>query len=372
MKEIFKQFYLYIRKYFLYFLSIFLPHKKMATGKSPDEIQKALFIRIDRIGDLVLSTPALKAFRHFFPDCELSVLASKSNHTVLLNLPYVDKIVTYDHGQNIFKKISTLRRLKKYKYDLVVDPYSGYELKTALIAAYSGAPLRLGYASYGREIFFNVIAGYPENDQHFKDVVINVFKPLGVEIAEATPEINLSEAEKEWSIKWIEQHQVSSRHLVGIHPGAFYESQRWLKESFAEIINRLQENNELEVILFGGPDDEELVKSIASLVYKTTNTYTFRSLRKFIALLSYCNILVCNNSGPLHIATALNLPTVSFIGPTNSARWSPIGEHHKILKVEGLECLGCGQGKCPKGSMACMQGILPIEAFNAVNEMLNS
>jgi len=110
-------------------MSIFLVHKTMTTGKLPDEIKKALFIRIDRIGDLVLSTPALKAFKHYFPDCELSVLASKSNHPVLLNLPYVDNVIIYDRDQNISKKMSTLRQLRKYKYDLVVDSYSDYEFK---------------------------------------------------------------------------------------------------------------------------------------------------------------------------------------------------------------------------------------------------
>jgi len=336
----------------------------MTPGRCHGEFKKALFIRIDRIGDLVLSTPALKAFKQYFPDCELSVLASKSNHAVLLNLPYVDNIITYDHCQDITKKLSTLRRIRKYGYDLVVDPYSSYELKTALIAAYSGAPLRLGYASYGREVFFNVTATNPGNDLHFKDVVLNVMKPLGVEKVTSTPEICLSEAEKNWSIKWIEQNQIGSKPIVGIHPGAFYKSQRWLPEHFADLINKINEQNKFATVLFHGPEDIYTVKAIKEMVKKNILTFISHDLREFLALQSLCNVFICNNSGPLHLAVAQNIQTISFMGPTEKSRWMPIGSAHKVLRIDSLPCIGCKKGSCIIKTHDCMRLISPLHVIN--------
>ncbi len=366
MKEVLKFFYLYFRKYFLYSLSIFLFRTTMTKVKLPYEFKKALFIRIDRIGDLVLSTSALMSFKHNFPDCELSVLASRTNNPVLLNLPYIDNIIIHDKAQNIFKKISTLRRLRKYNYDLVVDPYSGYELKTAVIAAYSGAPLRLGYASYGREVFFNVPATYPENDQHFRDVVLNVFKPLGVEKVTSTPEIRLSEAEKEWSIKWIDQNQIGTKPIVGIHPGAYYESQRWLPEHFADLINKINEQKKFAAILFHGPEDIYVVDAIKEMIKKNIPTFISYDLRKFLSLQSLCNVFICNNSGPLHLAVAQNIKTISFMGPSEKWRWMPIGSEHKVFRIDNLPCIGCKKGICGIKTHDCMRMISPSSVIDAL------
>jgi len=332
----------------------------------PCEIKKALFIRIDRIGDLVLSTPALKAFKRYFPDCELSVLASKTNRPVLLNLPYVDNIITYDYSLNIFKKISTLRRLRKYNYDLVIDPYCDYELKTALIAAYSGALIRLGHASYGREVFLNLIATNPENDQHFKDLVLNVLKPLGVEKETSIPEIRLSEAEKEWSLKWIERNQIGSRPIVGIHPGAYYESQRWLPEYFADLINKIDEQEKFAAILFHGPEDICLVKNIKKMIKKSLPTFVSHDLRKFLSLQSLCDVFICNNSGPLHLAVAQKIQTISFMGPTEKVRWMPIGSAHKVFRLDSLPCIGCKKGNCKVITHDCMRMFSPSVVVDAL------
>jgi heptosyltransferase-2 len=339
----------------------------MTIGNFPGEINKALFIRIDRIGDLVLSTPALKAFKHYYPDCELSVLASKSNRLVLLNLPYVDNIITYDKNQRIIKKMSTLRQLRKYGYDLVVDPYSSYELKTALIAAHNGATLRLGYASYGREVFFNITAQNPENNQHFRDVVLNVLKPLGVEKTTSTPEIHLSEEEKEWSQCWIKRYQIGFKPIVGIHPGANYESQRWLPEHFADLIDKINDEEKFAPILFLGPADVFLGKIIKKMIKIDLPTFTSDDLRKFLALQSLCDVFICNNSGPLHLAVAQKIRTISFMGPTEKSRWLPIGRNHKVLRVDSLSCIGCKKGSCKIKTHNCMRMISPTMVIDALN-----
>jgi heptosyltransferase-2 len=347
-------------------MSIFLPRKIRVPEKYSGEIKKALFIRIDRIGDLVLSTPALKAFKNHFPDCKLSVLASNSNHSVLLNLPYIDKVITYDQDKNIIQKLLTLKRIRKDRYDLVIDPFSGYELKTALIAAYSRATIRLGYASYGREVFLNATAFYPVNDLHFKDEVLNVLKPFGVENEISNPEICLSEAEKKWSLKWIEQNQIDSKPIVGIHPGAYYESQRWLPEHYADLIKKINELKKFSTILFYGPDDIATVQAIKKILKTKILTFTSYDFRKFLALQALCKVFICNNSGPLHLAAAQQVKTISFMGPTEKRRWLPVGKSHIVLRIDSLPCIGCKKGSCKIKTHDCMRMINPSNVIDAL------
>ncbi len=368
MKDLIKKFYLFSRKRILKILYIFLPQKIKRIEKREYVIKKALFIRIDRIGDIVLSIPALKAFKNRFPDCELSVLASRSNHAVLINLPYVDNIIIYDKSQSFIEKIGILRKLRNYGFNLAVDPYSSYELKTALIAVYSGAPIRIGYPSYGREIFFNMIAKRPVEKKHFEEEVLKVLSPLGIENLTSNPEICLSNKEKEWSTKWIRHHRLSDKPIVGLHPGAYYKSQRWPAEYFSDLINKIEEDGKFLPILFHGPTDRKIVTSIKIKTIKDIPIFNSKDLRKFIALQSRCSVFICNNSGPLHVAAALGIHTISFMGPTDKLRWMPIGRGHNVLRVDSLPCIGCKKGYCKIKTHDCMRLINPSIVFETLNQ----
>jgi ADP-heptose:LPS heptosyltransferase len=87
--------------------------------------------------------------------------------------------------------------------------------------------------------------------------------------------------------------------------------------------------------------------------------------------MSQLHLMVCNNSGPLHLAAAMQVPTVSFMGPTNAQRWWPVGPMHRVLRIEDLQCLGCEEGVCPKGNLECLRRINVRMAVEAVKGLLN-
>lgn len=370
MKDTLKNIYLNFRKYALRVVAILIPNSKQRNFVSGEDIQKILFIRIDRIGDLVLSTPALRAIKQAFPHAQLTVLASPANCSVLSNNPYVDQVIIYDHRQKLGEKLCCLRELRKYSFDLAIDPYPDYELITALIALLSGARIRLGYISYGREVFFNIKVSSPKENKPFVDITLDVLKPLGIEGTSINPEIVLTEDEKIWAKNWLSKQGVGSKPIVGIHPGAYYESQRWPIENFAELVNQIQDNIEADVVIFGGQGDKHLVDWICSLINLKVPTYIGNDLRSFAALVSRCSLLICNNSGPLHVAVAVHIPTISFMGPTNKDRWMPTGNVHTVLRMNDLPCIGCNLGSCKKGTHDCMRLITPSTVLNAVKHIL--
>ena len=372
MKKIIKVIYLNFRKYFFYLLCLLFCGKKRFSIKSNAYIRKILFIRIDRIGDLVLSTPALKTIKLNYPNARLFVLVSRSNQDVLKNNPYVDDTLIYNDQSGFIQKIKLFGQLRKHKFDLAIDPYTDYEIKTALITFLSGAERRVGFSAYGRQVFFSHPVPEAVNNKHFIEQTLDVPKPLNVHIGDKSPQTYFSEYELKWSTNWIKQNLSDQKPIFGFHPGAFQESQRWIPEYFAELINRLQRNNEFEIIMFGSQDDRILIEHIDSMTVIRPIKFISENLRQFTALLSHCNIFICNNSGPLHIAVATKIPTISFMGPTLKERWMPVGDIHQFLRIDDLPCIGCNSGICKIDTHDCMKLIIPSVVLKKIYSKLDS
>jgi lipopolysaccharide heptosyltransferase II len=336
----------------------------------PENIQSLLFIRVDRVGDIVLSTPAFEAIKATLPQVHLAVMASPANASVLKNNPHVDDVVVYDRFAGLYEKIRFIKRLRLQNFCLAIDPHSDYELKTACLAAMSGAAHRIGYAAYGREIFFNGPAPIVDEDKHFVDVTLDLLKAIGISAKNRNPAIYLSEDEQAGAREWVDEKRLLKKSIIAIHPGAYYETQRWPVEYYAELIRLIRERSQADVILFGGLSDSKVVDDIGSRVKRDICVSIQDDLRKFFALLSQCRVLVCNNSGPLHCAAALNIPTISFMGPTVKEQWMPLGEGHSVLRRDKLPCIGCNLGYCRIKTHDCMRLIKPECVISLILEKI--
>jgi lipopolysaccharide heptosyltransferase II len=365
LKAILKDAYLNARKILLGILSTFF---KRATAAIPThaDVHRILFIRIDRIGDLVLSTPALRSLKKSFPNAELTVLGSPANHEVILHNPHVNRTIIFDPHDGLRTIWKLILELRSHHYDIVIDPYLDPDLKTALIAFFTGAAIRIGYAAYGREIFFTMPVTMPRKPGHFIDLTLGVLKPVGTDIENRQPEIYLSESEKAWARNLLEKHGLGDRPIVGIHPGGFYPSQRWPAEYYAQLLRLLHTEGRLDPILFGGHVDARLVEQILLSSKTSTPFFVDGSFRRFASLLSCCRVLVCNNSGPLHAAVAMNIPTISFMGPTVKELWMPVENIHRVFRMNELPCIGCNLGCCKVKTHDCMRLIEPSAVMAAL------
>ena len=331
----------------------------------PGSIKRILFIRLDRIGDVVLSTPALKALKQHFQGAELTVLLRSSTRGLVEHNPFVDRIVTAD---NAGKLIGVIRELRTCRFDLVVDPYDDWPLESALVAGFSGARIRIGYAVAGREAFFTVRLPQPMPEQHMTDVVMDSLKPAGISSGDAQPMVFLSKGELDSAREWLDERTNGHLSVIGFHPGATFETQRWPLEYFAELGTLLLREGRRCLILLGGPADRQLVDELARRLGDRALSYVSEDIRRFSALVACCQLLVCNNSGPLHVGVALGVPTVSFMGPTVRQRWYPRGERHVVLRIDDLPCIGCNAGTCRIGTHECMRKIKPERVMEAIAE----
>jgi lipopolysaccharide heptosyltransferase II len=331
----------------------------------PGAIKRILFIRLDRIGDVVLSTPAIRALKQHFQGAELTVLLRSSTRGLVERNPFVDRIVTVD---NVGELVGVIRKLQASRFDLVVDPYDDWPLESALVAGLSGARIRIGFAVGGREAFFNVRLPKPGPERHTTDVVMDSLKPLGISPEDVQPKVFLSKGELASAREWLHERRNGSLPFIGIHPGASCETQRWPAEYYSKLGTLLLREGRKGVILFGGPADRQLIEAMARRIGETVLTCITGDIRRFSALVACCQLLVCNNSGPLHVACALGIPTVSFMGPSVKERWTPRGNVHRVLRRDRLYCIGCNHGSCAMKTHACMRQIGPEDALEAIRE----
>jgi lipopolysaccharide heptosyltransferase II len=327
-----------------------------------EEIRSILFLRHDRIGDMVLSTAALKALRRVYPEAKITVLASERNYEVLRHNPYVDQILIYKGIPWFIKEI------RPRSYDLVIDPFLTYELRHAFMTLLAGGRYRVGFEEAGREVFFNLDGPEPSTPKRMVDHLLDLVESVGGESAGYVPEVFLSDKELRWGSETLVSKGININKLtIAIHPGAYYPSQRWPAERFGELARAILEQGETNVILLGSRDEEALLRDVKKIAGNGVQVFSGLKLRELMVLLSKCGLLVCNNSGPLHIATALKVPTVSLVGPTVTPLWLPFGKHHVVIKKE-LSCTPCNRAVCRKHE--CMELITVDEVFEAVKSQL--
>ncbi len=351
---ILRRFFLISRSISLYPILIF--KKNLIPVR--DRIKSILFLRYDRIGDMVLSTAALRALRKGYPRAKITVLASDRNCEILKHNPNIDEILIYK-GIPWF-----IRVLRPRRFDLVIDPFVTYELKQALMTFLAGGKNRIGFKGSGREIFFNLRCPTASQPKQMVDHLLDLADFAGGKREGCKPEVFLSDAEVGWATESLADKGINAEALtIAIHPGAHYPSQRWPAERFGELAKRMLEQCGARIIILGSSDEAGLLKVVKRSVGDGIQIFSCSGIREFMALLSKCDLLVCNNSGPLHIASALKVPTVSMIGPTVIPLWLPYGENNVVLNKR-LSCSPCNRAHCK--DHACMESIIVDEVFEAV------
>jgi len=339
------------------------------TDLVPNKAGSILVIRIDRIGDLVVSLPAVKMLREAFPRATLSVLASRRNAALLACVPFIDEVLIYTNF------IKTARCVRKKRYDIVIDLLMDYPVRGALLAHTSGAPFTAGFDVAGRGFCFNCAPAPDPARKYVGDYMIDLMRavlkglPGGPSLNESICEVfSITAQERIYVKSLLKERGVKEQDLlIGIHPGAYYPSQRWPSGKFAELADIIIERYGATVIIIGSPQERALVDAVKKGMRSAPIDIVGLPLDKLVALIAMLNVFVCNNSGPLHIAAALKVATVSTMGPTDPVMWRPRGEHGIVIRKD-TDCGPCGRARC--ALPFCMNLIAVEEMAQAVEQQV--
>lgn len=339
--------------------------------------KKVLLLQTSFLGDTVLTLPLISEIKRRFPSSHLSVICGPLAAELLQGHPDIDEIIT-DDKKGADKGLKALwrkgRLLKQNGYTLALTPHKS--LRSALLLCFAAIPYRVGFRQSKGWFLFHGRANR-RAEQHEIERTLSILEPFGIEPKDCqrslslplTPESRGAVARllNSLSIK-------ADKLLIGINPGSVWPTKRWSATGFAQLIRLLKQKYDCEVLLFGGPEDLPIAAQIQELCHHAAVNFAGKiALTQFAAALSACRILVTNDSAPMHIAVAQNVPTVAiFCATTPALGFYPYSADAIVVEKE-LPCRPCashGGRRCPLGTEDCIQLIPPDRVLRAVEELL--
>ena len=330
-------------------------------GRLPN-IDKILVIRVDGIGDLLNSTPAISLLRENYPSAEITVLAQPRNAPVLIGNPDVDRILIFARDgehRGLKARLRFYRALRREGFQLAVAMQTG--MWSHLVAFLSGAPYRLGrYQKRFRSTLTHAWHGkYPKGETHEVDRNLELVRLVCEGEGTRKLKFHLLPNEIETAKAHLTSCGISAgTFLIGIHPGGSSFDKRWPEKQYAALADRLVQQYNATILLLRGPEEVALTDNIQQAMQRPAIVHAPETIRELGALLSCCNLVVCNDSGPMHLAAALDVPMVAVFGPTDHVAWHPLSENAAIVRRD-MPCWPCSAHKCKIG-WECTKK-LPIE-----------
>lgn len=314
-----------------------------------------LVLRMSGVGDVLWTTPFLANLRMGYPSARISYVVRDFCAPVLFNNPDVDQLEVFKKG-SLSNQISFLKRLRDAGYDLTIDLVG--TPRTAIQSVVSGAGNRIGFDfGYRRHFYNHLLNARAANYGHEVEFNLSVLDYLEIPASRKDLVFNLTDEEKKYRHDIYRSLALDEGRVIGLIPTGGWACKRWPIDSYIAVAKALSSNPRNKILLFWGSPSEEADAKMISAACPSAKLIPKTSLRQMSALLSGCDLIIGNDSGPLHIATAFNVPVISFYGPTVPRSQGPWGRGQVVLQDNRLECLGCNRMDCsdPK----CMDGIPP-------------
>lgn len=341
-----------------------------------EDINKILIIRFSSIGDIILTTPILKTLKEKYPEAKL-FYATKKEYMELVGLfPWVDYIFCIDSNNKIKGLFELIKKINLEKIDLLIDLHRS--LRSIMLYYFSFARYKLPYSKYRFLRFLRIYFKWrllPKN-LHVIDYYFKPLEKLGINSNNREPELRINKDTQEQTEKYLKEMGVTNNDLIiGICSGAKWETKRWPWDKFVELGDKLISSLNAKIVLIGDSNDLLIGEKIAYLMmHKPINLIGKTSLSELVALIKRCDIIITNDSSPLHIAVSLKVPSISIFGPTTlDFGFGPYGDRHIVLERD-LSCRPCsshGSKKCPDKTHQCMELITSGEVLQAAIKILN-
>ncbi|MFO7525562.1 MAG: glycosyltransferase family 9 protein [Ignavibacteriaceae bacterium] len=330
-----------------------------------NNVKKILCIKPRGIGDIVLSTIVLENIKEHFPTAAIHYLTEDFAKLSVANNPFVAKILTYKKNDFI---LSVIHKVRKEKYDLIFDFWSNP--KSAQITFLSGARHRVGFGYRGRKYAYNIVADSGRGEVHSAEHNLELLKVISIPIKSKNIQFYLNEDDKSKATKYFNETFSADDFVVGIIPSGGWASKRCDAEKLIEFCERIYSKYRNKFLILWGPGDENdatqiyyTLKNISVLAPQTT-------VAEMAGLIAKCNFIIANDSGPMHIAAALKVPTLGIFGPTNPKKHGPYSSNSDYIIKDDLHCIICDKLECPYDH-ECMKELSADLLLSKVEKILN-
>ena len=284
------------------------------------EVSRILVIsRLHTIGDVLLTTPALRTLKMAFPWAHLTYITKDHLRDVFLNNPDIDELLIYD--SNILRRVAS-----QPNYDLAINLYGGY--KSGTICLVSGAKYRVGFKhrKVGHLNPYNVYI----DESGAADIIaqyLSFTKTIGIRNVSRETKLFLTSDENNYAESfWQNSGIMGAKRVIGLHPGGDHPERLWAAKNYALLADNLIAELGCNILIFQGPGEEKIANSVCMEMQEQAVLVPLLKLREYAALVNKCHLLITSDGGPLHLAAALGTNLIGlFCKGTHPDYWFPYG-----------------------------------------------
>lgn len=336
-------------------------------------IEKILVRGVNWIGDTILTLPAIAGLKRLLPDAKITMLVKDHLRSLFSNAPWADEVLALPQGRGIALlkgEVRLIRRISNERYDLaVIFPRSP---RAALTPYLAGVRYRVGYACNGRSVLLT--HRLKESGQqlrcHQADYYYHLVHFLGDCGVRQLPRLYISGGDDEWAESFYADAGISRDHmLIALNPGSTYGPAKcWPVERYIQLARRLLSAPRNRLLLVGGADNAGLIEYIYLSLNRRAIKAVGQDLIRLAALLKRCDLLITNDTGPMHMAAAVGIPVIALFGSTDPRTTSPLGPNNRVMRRQA-DCSPCLKRCCPH-EHRCMEAMSVDDVEAAIQEQM--
>ena len=352
-----------------------LVFEKMKKKEKIFDPRSILIIESWGIGDLVMMSSVLKPLREHHPQARISLLAKDTARELFACSPYIDDFIVFDFPWTRFRRkyafwswdwkglLATISILRQRNFDFILDARG--DIRNNLLSFLIHGNRRLGYDWTGGGYFLTDAIKLNQENLHRVDAWLNLLDYIGICVEKLKPDIFVSKEEEIGAIDFLFKNGIKNGELlIGIHPGAQIKSRCWPIGRFAELAESLRNKLKAKIIVFVEPGGYGKDIPIKGEFLKAR-----LPLRGIIGLIKQLDLLICNDSGAMHIASAVDTRTLSIFGPGAIERIGPYGSGNTLLFKAGVNCRPCFD-YCKFSKPVCLENISVEMATEAAEKII--
>ncbi len=321
-----------------------------APRMTPEAFRAQRFERIlvvrqhNQMGDMMLATPALRAIRETYPRATIGIVTSTLNRGVLANSPFVDHVFTYDKRRP-GSHLAMLRALRREQFDLAIVLHTvSFSFTTLMLGVMSGARVRIGSTSprVGDALtgsYLNITLPLPEPGQlaTMNEAEHNLFplRHVGITTHDLAPLIVPGGKSEQWAEAFARENWREGAVKLLVHPGAGKAENIWKPENFAAVVDMLARNHALSLIVAQGPADGATVAAFTAACGASGAVVRQRPITDVAALARRADLVLCNDTGVMHVACAAGARVLAIFGLTDPVRWAPRSPGLRVVRAPG-------------------------------------
>ena len=337
-------------------------------------IERILLVRLRRIGDVVMTTPAVRSLRERFPHAHITYLVEEPYRDLVEGNPDLDEVLVYPRRLGVWAFLKRMRSLRNQTFDLLIDFHGGP--RAFWITLFSGARYKVGHRLKYKHRFYTLTIPRESGSglTHSVENHFNLVKAAGV-TTDTIPDLILPPSRKgdKARIKgMLAERGLSEKEYFVLHIGAGNRFRDWGLDNLAQLLQGLNQMPDSAVVLIGGPEDRPRASTLEEIhparIFSLAGQLNLREVRD---LIEGAVLYLGPDSGPMHLAASTQTPIVAFFGPTLPAHFAP-WKARALLLEKDYECRPCRQRKCQLQDIPCLLSITPAEVIQAAASLLPS